>query len=88
MSFVASPTEAGVQGYEGMSPVQSEDAIRGKSLFSRPLRAPGSLTGLRPAGTLARFVLMATLSQMPSNNIGSCTFEKAVRLRAFSPKYV
>ena len=88
MSFVVSLTEGSVQGYEGTSPVQSEDAIRGKSLFSRPLRAPGSLTGLRPAGALAQFVFMATLSQMPGNNIGSCTFEKAVRLRTFSPKYV
>ena len=87
MSFVVSPTEASVQGYEGTSPVQSEDAIRGKSLFSHPLRA-GPLTGIRPTGALAQFVLMATLSQMPSNDIGSCAFEKAVWLRTFSPKYV
>ena len=47
--------------YKGRNPVQSEDAIRGKSLFSRPLKAPGPLTDLRPAGATLRLVTMTTL---------------------------
>ena len=78
--------------------IQHQNVIRSKShrirctrigiQSSRKMQSEVSHSFLARLEPLARFVFMATLSQMPSNNVGSCTFEKAVRLRTFSPKHV